>query len=110
MVTKRIKTSEVINKFLREISKHLSAKKVLLFGSYARGQAKKYSDVDIAIISDDFKGIKYLDRLVMLGMIAWQSKTTEIEAMGFTVDEYNHASRLDLLGEIKRKSSVIYGE
>ena len=28
--------------------------KIILFGSYARGNANEYSDIDIAVISDDF--------------------------------------------------------
>ncbi len=32
-------------------------KKVILFGSYARNMAHKWSDIDLALVSDDFTGI-----------------------------------------------------
>ena len=38
---------------------------ILIFGSYARGDYKEYSDVDVAIISDRFRGLHPFDRVVM---------------------------------------------
>ena len=108
MATKGIKTSKTIDRFLKETGKQFFVKKAILFGSYVRGHAKKYSDIDIAVVSDDFRNINYFERLVRLGRIAWQVKATEIEALGFTVDEYKHASDLDFLGEIKKRGKIIY--
>ena len=31
-------------------------KRVILFGSYARNQANQWSDIDLALVSDDFNG------------------------------------------------------
>jgi len=47
-------------------------------------------------------------RLGFLGMIAWYAKTTEIEALGYTLDEYKNATKLDFLGEIKRTGKIVY--
>lgn len=38
---------------------------VVLFGSYAKGTQKEYSDIDVAVIVDDIKG-NYLDVLSRL--------------------------------------------
>ena len=46
-----------INKFIKEIKKHYNITTIILFGSYAKGTANADSDIDIAIISDDFKDI-----------------------------------------------------
>lgn len=35
---------------------------MILFGSYAKGNAEKWSDIDVAIISPDFSGIPFYDR------------------------------------------------
>lgn len=43
-----------IQGFLNDISKNIHIRKVILFGSYANGFPKKYSDIDLAIVSDDF--------------------------------------------------------
>lgn len=35
-------------------SKNFPVEKMILFGSYAKGQAKEYSDIDVCIISGEF--------------------------------------------------------
>jgi len=34
----------------------------VLFGSYARGNADQWSDIDVALVSDDFIGDRFSDR------------------------------------------------
>lgn len=46
-----------INEFIREIKKHYNITAIILFGSYAKGTENEDSDIDIAIISDDFEDI-----------------------------------------------------
>jgi hypothetical protein len=41
-------------------------------------------------------------------MLAWQAKVTEIKALGYTLDEYKNATKLDFLGEIKKTGKIIY--
>ena len=46
-----------INEFIKEIKKHYNITSIILFGSYAKGTENENSDIDIAIISDDFDDI-----------------------------------------------------
>lgn len=46
-----------INEFIKEIKKHYKITAIILFGSYAKGTENEDSDIDIAIISDDFEDI-----------------------------------------------------
>ena len=46
-----------INEFIEEIKKQYDVTAIILFGSYAKGTAHEDSDIDIAIISDDFDDI-----------------------------------------------------
>jgi predicted nucleotidyltransferase len=51
-----------IEKFADEIKKSgIGLRRVILFGSYAVNKQKKYSDVDIALVADNFKGIDFFD-------------------------------------------------
>jgi predicted nucleotidyltransferase len=43
---------EIINGFLKLINSEYPLTGVYLFGSYANGTAREYSDIDLAIISD----------------------------------------------------------
>lgn len=44
-----------IRKYVDELKKEISIDRVILFGSYAKGNPKSYSDIDLAIFSKDFK-------------------------------------------------------
>lgn len=46
-----------INEFIKEIKKQYNITAIILFGSYAKGNENEDSDIDIAIISDDFEDI-----------------------------------------------------
>ena len=46
-----------INEFIKEIKKHYNITTIILFGSYAKGTENEDSDIDIAVISDDFEDI-----------------------------------------------------
>ena len=48
---------DVINVFVNEIKKYYNVSRVILFGSYAKGTNNEESDIDIAIISDEFENI-----------------------------------------------------
>ena len=55
--------SKYIYDYLAECNKlGLHLKKVILFGSYAKNRAHKWSDVDLALVSDDFTGMRLTDR------------------------------------------------
>ncbi len=51
---------EIAKKYSEEIRNFLPVKKVVLFGSFARGDQKEHSDIDIAVIVDKIIG-DYLD-------------------------------------------------
>jgi len=52
-------------------NRNLTLDKVILFGSYVKGNYAKDSDVDIAIISRDFNGRDIFQRAEMLKGLKW---------------------------------------
>src|SRR3989339_719981 len=51
-----------INLYLDELNKNnIKVRKAILFGSYAKGNYNEWSDIDLAIVSDDFEGLRYND-------------------------------------------------
>ncbi|MHB1686697.1 MAG: nucleotidyltransferase domain-containing protein [Ignavibacteriaceae bacterium] len=52
----------LLKEFLKVVSVSIKIKSLYLFGSYAKGENTKYSDIDVAIVSDDFEGIRFYDR------------------------------------------------
>ena len=57
----------IINVYVNEIKKHYNISTIILFGSYAKGTDNENSDIDIAIVSDDFDDI-YDCMAVLMGM------------------------------------------
>lgn len=58
--------NEIINnakKFISLVSSNgIHIEKAILFGSYAKGTANQWSDIDIALVSNDFTGVSFYDR------------------------------------------------
>ena len=61
MLTKNgaIKT---VKNYAKEINKNgVTLRKVILFGSFAKGTQHKWSDIDVALVDYDFSGVGILD-------------------------------------------------
>lgn len=53
----------IIRTYLKVIAENnIKVEKAYLFGSYARGTYREDSDIDIAIVSKDFSGDRFVDR------------------------------------------------
>ena len=46
----------IARKYADEVRKEMSPDKILLYGSYAKGNQREESDIDIAVIIDNFTG------------------------------------------------------
>lgn len=46
----------IVNKFVDILKKEINVDSVYLFGSYAQGNFNEESDIDIAVVSNDFIG------------------------------------------------------
>lgn len=50
------KISHVLNEYQRKLqAQGINVKRIILHGSHAVGKAKEESDIDLVVISDDFK-------------------------------------------------------
>lgn len=80
---------DIVNKFVSEIKKHYNVTAIILFGSYAKGTQHKDSDIDIAIVSNDFTDI-YDSMAALMGM-TWEIDA-RIEPHPITKDDYDEVS------------------
>ena len=53
---------ELLDKIAEAVAQEVDFEKVYLFGSRARGDYRESSDMDIAIISEEFEGMKRRER------------------------------------------------
>ena len=65
MVTEEIR--RIVKKFGKRLKEnHLDYEALILFGSHAKGNPNKYSDLDIAVISSQFGKNRLADRIKLM--------------------------------------------
>lgn len=57
-------TSELIDYIVEKIVREIQPEKIVLFGSYARGEVNRSSDLDLLIIKDDKQSSREIRRRV----------------------------------------------
>jgi uncharacterized protein len=95
-------------RFIKALQQRIRVERALLFGSYAYGQPREGSDIDLAIVSPDFAAMNRLLRLQFLEKIAWEANTHDIEPAGFTDEELQNAGDTNVLSEIRDRGMMIY--
>jgi predicted nucleotidyltransferase len=88
MASKKKKALASVNKFLRAVQKKgIRIDRVFIFGSQVSANTHKYSDIDLAIISKNFKGNKVLDAKPLDELI-WDIDA-RIEPFAFRPEDFN---------------------
>jgi len=81
---------------------------IVLFGSHARGMSRDYSDIDIAVFSDDF-GKDPLSE--MKGLLKLRRKINpDIEPLPFSKQVFLQHDKAEFVSEILSKGKLIYKE
>ena len=82
---------------LKEVNYPFAA--IYLFGSYAKGNAEKWSDIDVAVVSDKLKRNWNKNEELL-----WKLKSEidpRIEPYGFTEEDFQNESEI-MVDEVKR--------
>jgi predicted nucleotidyltransferase len=90
---------KIVKGFISRLTTEIAVEEVILFGSYAQGNAKEYSDIDLAIISDWFLNKTHIENMQYLSRVAAEYNTL-IEALPFTVEEYRKMDKRTFLASI----------
>jgi predicted nucleotidyltransferase len=87
MAKKRREIEKIIAGYIRNLnSSGVEVTRIILYGSYARGKPKEYSDIDIAVVSPAFNKMDIFERQEILSK-AHHRFGEPIEAIGFTPDQ-----------------------
>jgi predicted nucleotidyltransferase len=90
-----------ILEFYDSVKHDFPVKKVLLYGSYARGQATVDSDIDVAVVLDEENHNQRCDIGARLFHYAFPIDP-RIEPRCIFLDEYQHPEPCSILSEILR--------
>lgn len=88
MDTKQNKAIEIAKRYIVELeNNNIPVLSAYLFGSYAKGNYRKDSDIDIAVISDIFSGDRMEDR-IKIEPFRWNIDL-RIEQIPFTPEKFS---------------------
>jgi predicted nucleotidyltransferase len=92
----------VIKEFINALKREgINIDRVILFGSYAKGNVRPDSDIDIAVISKDF-GKDRVEEGMSLFRIAGKIDP-RLEPIPFSTKAYENDTWIPLIYEIKQK-------
>lgn len=100
--------AKLIDSVVKDLEAHkIRVDKIVLYGSYAQGQPREFSDVDIAVVSPSFarKGLLKIQAELAKAMAKY---LTIVEPVGCSPDEFNSADNATFWGEIRKTGKVVY--
>lgn len=103
MVKSAIEIKTILKRYKSELGKdRIRVTKMLLYGSYARGQARSHSDIDLVVISPDFKRFPVLKRQEYLA-VKTMCVDAPLEVIGYTPEEFKNSTHT-AFGQILRQT------
>lgn len=97
---------KIIQQLVDRIQEGYSPEKIILFGSYAYGEPRSFSDVDLAVIKDTKKS--FHDRNVEVRLLLRESKFP-IDVVVFTPKEFEQKKTTNpFLADIATKGKLMY--
>ena len=83
------KSNKIVKRFINLIIKKFDLKKIIIFGSFARGDYHKGSDLDLIIVAE-FKE-RFIDRIGKI--IELNDSDLEIDVMVYTEEEFQKMTK-----------------
>lgn len=78
---------DIIKRFITEAeSDKIRISEAILFGSYASGKYNEFSDIDLALVSDNFEGLRFKDNMRLMKSVL--SVSSDIETHPFTPSDF----------------------
>ena len=87
---------KMVDQYVSKFPVNVVVDKVFLFGSYATGQARDDSDVDLIVLSDDFREMPFIKRLEFLSKLrrhAPLSLEVPMDIFGYTPEEFEEIDK-----------------
>jgi len=100
------KSNKIVKRFINLIIKKFNLKKIIIFGSFARGDYHKGSDLDLIIVGE-FKE-RFIDRIGKI--IELNDSDLEIDVMVYTEEEFQKMikERRPFIEQVLDEGIVVY--
>ena len=96
---------ETVRNYARDIeAKGVHLRTVILYGSFAKGTQHEWSDIDVALVADEFTGF-YLDDKKLFPYVGIKKPYIRIEAKTYPTDYFRNSD--PFIEEIKKDGIFI---
>jgi predicted nucleotidyltransferase len=93
----------LVKRYIAELERNkIPIRKAIIFGSYAKGDAKKESDIDVALVSEVFSGDRFEDRRKIIPLR--REIDNRIEPLPFRPEDFENDG---ILAEEIKKTGVV---
>ena len=100
---------DIIKEFIEACNERgITFREVILFGSVSRNETHKYSDIDVALVSDSFSGMPYKDWSMLTPVKTSKRKFMAIEPHPFSIADFEEGD--PFIDEIKRTGITVSNE
>ena len=99
-----------LKKYVRVLTRAVNVDKMILFGSYAKGKAHEFSDIDIALVSPELSPKKptFVHNIEIKKRANFYDPDLQLFAFPRIVFEKEEGVQGDFIREIKKTGKVIY--
>ncbi len=99
--------NDKLDKYISILKNFFDLKMVVLYGSYAKGNESRDSDIDVAVFIKKKKGMYYLEKEKLLYKLS-SSIDRKIEPNLFYIDEIKNLEKASFVQGILRKGKIFY--
>ena len=78
---------QFVKEFKSETNKDMAIRKIYFFGSRAKGTPHRWSDIDLVIVSDKFKKLRFRERATK--MYDYWNFSYPVDFLCYTPEEFN---------------------
>jgi predicted nucleotidyltransferase len=96
---------DIVRNYAHEIEEQgVNLRFVILFGSFAKGKQHEWSDIDVALVADDFTGLP--DEFDLFSLVGIKKPYIRIESKTYPTDYFRKSD--PFIEEIKKEGIVIF--
>ena len=96
---------EIVRNYARDIEAHgVHLRMVILYGSFAKGMQHKWSDIDVALVADEFTGFSFDDK-ELFPYVGIKKPYIRIEAKTYPTEYFQQGD--PFIDEIKKTGITI---
>lgn len=109
MVKNISEIERIVKEYQEELRRHnIRLTKIILYGSYARGNPRPYSDIDLIVVSPDLARFPPLKRQELLAELT-MNIDAPLEIIGYTPEELRSSGNTIFGQIIHQTGRLLYG-